>query len=314
MELLVSEIMNLRKRGKDILYCGVRHRGNVLMDRWFEELDVDAPLPVFSVSKTVTALLIGKALEQGHLNGLHGSIRDLLPEYGDIIPEALTLYHVLTMTAGYDWPEVATFGSPDGVFRQFLAAEDPARFILEQPRVSEPGEKYVYSSGLSHLLMILLKRATGMNPIDYARNALWIPLGITDAHWSWTTDKQGTPYGGHGLSLTANGMNKLGALLLGKGCYEGQQIISESFMKELGKAQVTGPSGYRGYGFQTWIGAVDGRQFFGAFGHGGQRIYVFPELELQVVFMGRKVLPEFGAHERLIKLAILPEVIGGSVL
>lgn len=306
MELLVSEIMNLRKRGKNILYCGVRHRETVLMDRWFEEVDPLVPLPVFSVSKTVTALLVGKALDQGHIMGLDAPIRELLPEYGGLIPGKLTLTHILTMTAGYDWPEVATFGSSDGVFRQFLSAVDPACFILEQPQVAEPGERYVYSSGLSHLLMILLARATGVNPQDYARDVLWKPLGVPDDHWAWSADGHGIPYGGHGLSLTAEAMNKLGVLLLGKGNYGQRQIISSTYMEALSTYQTAGNRGYAGYGFQTWIGEVEGHRFCGAFGHGGQRIYVFPELALQVVFMGRKVLPEFGVHERLIRLAILP--------
>lgn len=308
MELLVSEIMNLRKRGKEILYCSVRHRGELLLDRWFEELTPQDPLPVYSVSKTVTALLVGIALGEGGFKGLETPIRELLPEYGPIIPESLTLHHLLTMTAGYQWPEVATFGQPEGVFRQFLGAEDPTRFILAQPREAAPGRVYAYSSGVSHLLMILLGRETGMNPQDYGRQKLWQPLGVPEEAWSWKTDASGIPYGGHGLSLTAGGMNRLGELLKGYGRVEGQELIPLEYMKALATVQVTGTRGYTGYGFQTWIGEVAGNRFFAAFGHGGQRIYVFPELDLQVVFLGWKVFPEFGAHERLIRLGILPEI------
>lgn len=305
MDLLASEIMNLRKRGKNILYCSVRHHDTVLMDQWFETLNPEEPLPVFSVSKTVTALLVGKALEQGFIKGLDAPIREMLPEYGDLIPEKLMLHHILTMTAGYEWPEIETFGSPDGVFRQLLNAEDPARFILERPLVASPGEKYAYSSGLSHLLMILLNRVTGINPQAYAREVLWDPLGIPDWNWAWSVDRRGIPYGGHGLSLTAEGMNRLGRLMMEKGRVGTKRLISELYMEALSKVQVTGTRGYLGYGFQTWIGELEGNRFYAAFGHGGQRIYIFPELELQVVFMCRKLLPEFGIHERLIRLGIL---------
>ncbi len=308
MEMLNSEIMNLRNRGKNILYCGVRHQGKVLMDTWFEPLDAEAPLPVYSVSKTVTALLVGKALEQGHIRALDMPLREMLPEYGDLIPPNLRLNHLLTMTAGYDWPEIATFGSDEGVFRRFLKIEDPARFIFEQPVVAESGKLYAYSSGLSHLLMILLNKTVGMNPQDYARKVLWEPLGVPDMHWGWNVDRNGIPYGGHGLSLTAEAMNRLGALMLGYGEYGGTQVILASYIKELSSVHVTGTRGYRGYGFQTWIGEAGGKQFYGAFGHGGQRIYIFPGLELQVVFMGNNVRPEFGLHERLLRLAVLPQI------
>ncbi len=308
MDLLISEIMNLRRRGKAILYCSVRHGDAVLMDRWFEAMAPAVPLPVFSVSKTVTALLVGKALEQGFLAGVDTPLRKLLPEYGTLIPEGLTLYHLLTMTAGYQWPEIATFSAPDGVFRQFLGADDPAGFILGQPLESTPGETYTYSSGVSHLLMILLNRVTGMNPRDYCREVLWKPLGVPEGQWAWAADGNGIPYGGHGLSLTAAGMNRLGGLLLEMGRVDGQQLISREYLAALSTVQVPATRGYAGYGYQTWIGDVAGERFYAAFGHGGQRIYIFPELVLQVVFMGRKVLPEFGAHERLIRLAILPEI------
>lgn len=307
MEKLASEILKLRARGKNILYCSVRHKGEMLMDQWFEVLNPQEPLPVFSVSKTVTALLVGKALEQGHLPALEAPLRELLPEYGELVPEALTLYHLLTMTAGIDWPEIATFGSDAGVFRRFLATEDPIRFILEQPRVSEPGESYAYNSGLSHLLMILLARGTGMTPEAYAKAVLWEPLDIPDWQWAWRLDRQGIPYGGHGLSLTDQGMNRLGQLLV-NGSYGGKQLIPEAYIKALSSVHIRGTRGYKGYGFQTWIGEVAGEEFYAAFGHGGQRIYIFPQLDLQVVFMGDKVQPEFGAHERLLRLAVLPRI------
>lgn len=308
MELLIAEIDKLRLRGKPILYCGVRHHGRLLLDRAFEDLDPETPLPVYSVSKTVTALLVGKAVEQGCLPGVHGALRELLPEYAPMIPDTLTLAHLLTMTAGYQWPELATFGSDDGVFRQFLAAEDPTRFILEQPRSAAPGEQYLYSSGLSHLLMVVLARATGANPADYARKVLWEPLGLSDSHWHWLCDRRNIPYGGHGLSLTVEGMNRLGQLLGGRGCYHGRQVIDAQYLAAMSAVQVPDTRGYTGYGYQTWIGDVAGHRFFGAFGHGGQRIYIFPALALQVVFLGRRVAPEFGIHERLIRTGILPVI------
>lgn len=309
MEMLVSEIIRLRGRKKEILYCGVRHRGKPLLGRWFEEVDPTAPLPVFSVSKTVTALLVGKALQQGHIRSLDAPVCELLPQYGEQIPESLTVTHLLTMTAGYDWPETATFGRADGVFKRFLEAEDAARFVLEQPRTAAPGEHYSYSSGLSHLLMVILSQVTGMNPAEYARKELWQPLGVPDEQWCWRCDSRGIPYGGHGLSLTARGMERLGELMLGMGSVDGFQIVSKQYMTDMGTIQVAQTRGYEGYGFQTWIGQVEGNRFYAAFGHGGQRIYAFPELQLQVVFLGRKVLPEFGIHERLIRKTLLPEML-----
>lgn len=308
MERLISEIEKCRKRNKQIVYCSVVHRGAVLLDRWFEAVETGAPQPVYSVSKTVSALLIGAALDRGLIPSVETPVKALLPEYGALVPEDLLLKHLLTMTAGYRWPEIETFGSPQGIFRQFAAAADPVRFVLEQPREAATGAVYAYNSGASHLLMGILRSRGEQPPDRFAQEVLWGPLGLPGFHAKWRLDGTGLPFGGHGLSLTAEGMNRLGALLLGGGAVNGRQVVSREYLTALATVQVTETRGYTGYGYQTWIGEVAGHRFHGAFGHGGQRIYVFPGLALQVVFLGRGVTPEFGLQERLIRLGVLPEL------
>lgn len=309
MEGLISEIMKHRSRNKRIVYCGVKHKGQVLLDRWFEaEDEAQEPQPVYSVSKTVTALLIGAALDRGLIASEEAPVQALLPDYGALIPETLKLKHLLTMTAGYDWPEIETFGSPAGVFRQFAGAADPVRFVLERERVAEPGVVYAYNTGASHLLMAILRSAAGQPPDSFAREVLWQPLGLPGYHARWRLDGTGLPFGGHGLSLTAEGMNRLGDLLLGLGAFDGAQVIGRPYMERLSQVQVSNTRGYRGYGYQTWVGEVSGHGFYGAFGHGGQRIYAFPELALQVVFLSRGVTPEFGLQERILRLGLFPDL------
>lgn len=299
-EELFDEIDRLRRRNKNILYCGVYCNGHQIADQWFATCGREEPMPVYSVTKTVTALLVGQAITQGAIESVEVPVRQLLPEYGQLMPEELRLKHLLTMTAGYHWPEIAEFGNRNNVFSLFKEAEDPLRFVFTRDRDAAPGAAYCYNSGISHAMMGILNERVG-NPVVFAEEVLWKPLGISSSHVDWVLDRKGLPYGGHGLRLTAEGMNRLGRMLLFKGMVSEKPVIAQEYIADMTRCWVDDVRGYKGYGYQTWLGTVEGYDFFGAFGHGGQRIYVFPHLGMSVTFLGKGVYPEFGLQERVLR-------------
>jgi len=172
-----------------------------------------------SVSKTVTALLVGIALAQQQQASLDQPIFDFLPEYADLrTPDKarITLRHLLTMSTGLDWDETRTpYTDPNNSAIRMIRSVDPYRYVLSEPIVTPPGAKYTYSSGSTELLGAILHKATGQRLDALARTVLFEPLGIVEVEWMHNAD--GNAAASWGLRLRPRDMAKLGQLVLAHG-------------------------------------------------------------------------------------------------
>lgn len=240
---------------------------------------------VRSVGKSVISLLLGIAQQQGRLKGLGTPVLEFYPEYAELaVPErkAITLEHLLTMSSGLAWHEGGD--GPDDEHR-LMWKWSPAYHVLSRPIQAPPGTRFNYNSGGTLLLADILGRATGMPWKDYARAALFEPLGITD--WEWVGDFHGRPMAYTGLRLRPRDLAKLGRLVLDRGRWRGRQLVPEAWIAaSLQPRLETGFDGTR-YGYFWWTGTAPwkGRSlpWAAAFGNGGQRLFVVPELDLTVV-------------------------------
>ncbi len=271
----------------------------IVYERYFGST-ADRHWGVQSVTKSVVSMLIGIAIEEGLTGPLDAPLGELLPDdAGAMSPEVAgtTLRHLLTMTAGL--PSGAQAPAPS-----FTATDHWVRDILRHPE-SPPGSGFVYSNGTSHLLTAILQRATGTTALEYARTRLFTPLGIDttpamdgviaseealqafeNAGFAWPTDPQGVNTGWWGLKLLPRDLLKLGQLYLAGGRWGGEQLVAESWVKESTSWQVPADGsadGIDGYGYQWWVGTVDGDVGFLAMGFGGQLIWVVPPRDLVVV-------------------------------
>jgi CubicO group peptidase (beta-lactamase class C family) len=238
-----------------------------------------------SVGKTVISLLLGIAQAQGRLKGLGTPVLDFYPEYPELaVPErrAITLEHLLTMSSGLAWHEGGE--GPDDEHR-LMWKWSPAYYVLSRPVAAAPGARFNYNSGGTLLLADVLQRATGMAWKDYARTALFEPLGITQAEW--VGDFLGRPMAYTGLRLRPRDLARLGRLVLDHGRWRGRQLVPEAWIAaSLQPRRDTGFDGM-GYGYFWWTGTApwQGRTvaWAAAFGNGGQRLFVVPALDLAVV-------------------------------
>jgi len=246
---------------------------------------------VRSVSKSVVGLLFGIALDKYQLAGVSAPVLAAYPELADLHnPErdAITLEHLLTMTSGLAWDEGAL---PNDETRLFWVGE-PMRFVFQRPLVATPGTLFNYNSCGTTVLAEFLTRVSGQPLLQLVREALFEPLGITQ--WEWVRDLRGRPLAFTGLRLRPRDMAKLGRLVLEQGNWRGRQIVSAAWVKDSLRPHIA--TGLRlpstateelGYGYQWWTGRVlwKGRElsWSAAFGNGGQRIFVVPELDLTVV-------------------------------
>jgi CubicO group peptidase (beta-lactamase class C family) len=238
-----------------------------------------------SVGKSVISLLVGMAQAQGKLQGVGTPVLDFYPEYPELaIPQrrALTLEHLLTMSSGMQWQEGGK-GLDDE--HKLMWKWTPVYHPLSRPLPVAPGQVFTYNSGGALLLADILTRSTGMPWWEYARTALFEPLGITDIEW--VGEFLGRPMAYTGLRMRPRDMAKLGRVVLNHGQWQGRQIVPAAWIDASLKPRIETGFDHLQYGYFWWTGAVawKGRNlpWASAFGNGGQRIFVVPDLDLCVV-------------------------------
>lgn len=231
-----------------------------------------------SMSKSITAALVGIALERGELDGLDTRGSDFFPGWqGDA-----TLQDLLTMRAGIQWDEDTPYLDPRNDWAGLERSPDWLRYILAKPLQSKT---FCYNSGVTVMLAEALRQATGMQVDDYARERLFKPLGIRSYYWKRTPT--GLPDTQGGLYLSAKDVARFGQLYLQDGKWEGHRLLSEGWVAESVKAHVEVPDGGGWkYGYHWWlVPDSQGRLAWCALGYGGQRLIVVPEQELVVAIL-----------------------------
>jgi CubicO group peptidase (beta-lactamase class C family) len=292
---LMHELLQAhRTGGVDALL--VARAGTLVYEGYFSSgAAVENTHMLASGTKSVVSLLVGAAVGRGLIQGSEQPISELFPEHADIFaaqPEkrGITLRDVLTMSAGLQWGEHHP-SDPDNDSRRMARAPDAARWVLEQPLVSEPGSEFVYSGGCSTLLAAAVRNVTGTRADTFAEEALFGPLGIESYVWGHFDD--GLVDGEGGLHLRGRDFLKLGQLALHNGSWNGQQVIPTSWIQESIRPWIgTGQYATR-YGYQWWTydlprsdGTVEPAGIVLASGYGGQKLFLVPTLDLAVVTFG----------------------------
>ena len=243
-----------------------------------------------SVSKSVTSALIGIAIRRGEIPGVDAKVMPYFSAFTaqpDSRRERMTLRDVLTMTTGIRWDEESTdYTDAANNCAAMEKKEDWVQYVLDQPMAEEPGKVFVYNSGATELLSYLIRKTTGKEADDYAKEHLFAPLGI-DFYWKRTPKGLADTEGG--LYLTPRDLAKIGYLYLKDGVWDGKRILPEGWIKASTSSSVTTNEKAYGYGYQWWVISRKGAgsyDAYAAWGYGGQLLIVVPELELISVFAG----------------------------
>jgi len=259
-------------------------------DGWANNQNIDLHI-LNSVSKSFASTLIGIAIDQQIIPDTNVLVHDYFTHKQPIAnwtdaKANITLQNWLTMRHGYEWDEwdVSYFDS-NNLNAQMNNSSDPMQFLLDRPMAETPGNVFAYSTGVSFGLGRLVERASGQSLTNFMETNLFDPLSITNyTYWSLN----GSPHMGSALYLSTRDMAKLGQLFLDNGVWNGERIISESWIEQATQKKVD--NGTWGYGYQWWmtIFTVDGIIYdtYYADGLGGQHIFVFPELNAVIAFNG----------------------------
>ena len=189
---------------------------------------------------------------------------------------------MLDMTSGIAWQEQAY--TPDETIMRMYQSPDRTEFVLSQPMSDPPGARFYYNGGNPYVLSALLiaLRRPVRDALDFARDKLFKPLGISSVRWG-EADAQGVTDGESGLYLAPHDMAKLGYLYLHQGSWNGRQIIPSSWVNRVRQGPVTATDGYHYANF--WWSLPD-RDAYMARGRHSQLILVLPKLDVVAVMTG----------------------------
>lgn len=248
-ELIIS-ILN--KRFKNVHSVLLVRNGKLILEEYFYGYDRDTLHQLHSVSKSITSILVGIAVDQEMISSVDEKVYELFPDYIGTrwIDKKydIALEHVLTMSAGIDWDEQSyrlTDRRNDIV--AMIYGDDWLKYVLNKKQIEMPGKRFNYSGGLNVLLGGIIRNTSGLYADKFAEKYLFGPLGISDYRWGRHPD--GTINTQGGLSLRPRDMAKIGYLFLKDGKWKGRQIVSQKWVSESTKGHIPAYYGL-GYGYQ----------------------------------------------------------------
>ncbi len=281
-----------RIRGEDfgkITSLILLHERALIYEKYFGNRDRHDLHYIASDTKSITSLLFGIARDQGHIKSLGEKVlsifSDIDIQHPDDRKSAISIEHLLTMTAGFEWDEWIPYADPANSNTQLKASEDWVAYTLNQRMADAPGEKFVYNSGALILLGEIVKRKTNQSVIEFAVENLFKPLKINDFEW---TTKNGVTHCGGGLQLRPIDMAKIGYLVLQNGKWGNQSVVSEDWIDRSFQKKTAATFRFN-YGYQWWNfePALDILDDIGhASGHGDQYIFMIRDLDMVIVMTG----------------------------
>jgi CubicO group peptidase (beta-lactamase class C family) len=306
----------------------VARDGRTLFERCFDGEDLRARRNTRSVTKTLAAMLVGIAIEDGSLENVRAPVLPFFGELGDLEnpsseKAALTIEDLLTMSSILECDDTNPYSR--GNEERMYLVEDWFRFALDLPNRGFPswaprpadlphGRSFSYCTAGVGLLGGILARATGADVETFAQERLFGPLGIEGV--TWPRNPRGAVFLGGGLRLSPRELGRLGQLYLDRGAADGRQIISEAWVEASTRPHVRVDDDTE-YGYLWWLRAfaTESGTHRGYFmqGNGGNKVGVFPALRAVVVITAEN----FGARsaerleDRLLRDHVLPALASG---
>lgn len=272
----------------------------LLYEEYWDEHDKITVSNSFSVAKTLVALLIGIAIDEGKIHSLDDKVAEYIPEFEEGKKNSITIRNLLEMASGLDWEESGVNPLSDNAESYY--GTDLYGHVTRQKLITKPGKEFKYQSGNSQLLGFIIEKVSGKTISEYAEEKIWSKLGASgDAYWN--LDKEnGDEKAFCCLYANARDYSRLGLLILNKGVYNGEQIIPAWFYEEMiipGDLTTSiGMPNVR-YGLHIWTYFGNTNPVYYCRGIKGQYIITIPEEDLLIIRVGLDREPIFNIPENL---------------
>ncbi|WP_121666003.1 serine hydrolase domain-containing protein [Mesonia aquimarina] len=251
---------------------------------WYENYAEDygkmAKTNSFSMAKSITSALLGKAIQDGYIKNLNQPVADFFPQFDN----RLSVGDLSSMASGLNWDE--NYYNPFSMTARIYLDDDIRELLLSLKVVEKPGEEFKYLSGNTALLAMVIEKATQKKLSNYLSESFWKPLGMqTSALWQLDSKKSGLEKAYCCIASNARDFAKFGKLYSHFGNWNGKQLLDSSFVKKSIEPRFKESPQY-GYGF--WLSNFKNKKIFSMRGILGQYVISIPEDDLIIVRLGHK--------------------------
>ena len=282
-----SKLQKLHQDHRTVAFLVIKN-DSIWHEQYFEGFGNDSKTNSFSMVKTIVSASLAKAIEEGDVKSFDQPVKDFLPWLQGAYADVVTVGNLATMSSGLKWKE--DYENLLTITPRTYITRDVVEVMKTLPIETPPGERFVYQSGSTQLLSLVLTAATGETISDLVRRYFWNPLGAhADANWRLDTAEKGVEKSYCCFNSNARDFARFAALFKNGGVWNGKQLINADYVQKSITPQFENGQDY-GYGW--WLGAHMGKRFYSMRGHNGQYVIVFPEDDVIVVRLGRAQLPD----------------------
>nr|WP_234002637.1 serine hydrolase domain-containing protein [Sphingopyxis sp. MG] len=260
--------------------------GKIRLEKYALGYAADGRWTSFSVAKSFTSTLVGAAVKDGFIKSLDDKVTAYIPGLKGSAYDDVSVRQLLTMTSGVKWNEDYTDPKSDVAqfnLQQPVPGEDiTVSYMKTLPREAPAGSKWVYKTGETNLIGVLVSSATGKTLSAYLSEKVWRPFGM-EQNAVWMLGPTGHEISGCCLSASLRDYARFGKFILGGGVAGGQKVLPDDWLAAATTKQADIDMPGRGYGYQWWTND-DGS--FAAQGIFGQGIFIDPKRRLVIASNG----------------------------
>jgi len=255
---------------------------SIVFEKYFDGYSESSKSNSFSMAKSITVTLLGKAIMDGKIKSLDQPVGDFFDEYKTGLGAELTVGNLASMSSGMKWNE--KYYSIINITSESYFSNDLRSLILNQKIIEKPGQKFRYSSGDTQLLGMIIEKATNTNLSDYLRNNFTNPMGFeNEALWQLDSEESGMEKAYCCFASNAKDFARFGKLYKNNGKWNNKILLDSTFINKATNP-VFNASPYYGYGW--WLYNYNGKKVYTMNGHRGQFVIVFPEEDIIIVRLG----------------------------